>query len=60
MAGILWGIIMLLFIFWLLGFFLFHLGAVIARYRGDRADLQPGAGTRRNNGTAVKSAPASS
>jgi hypothetical protein len=29
MAGVLWGIIMLLFIFWLLGFFLFHLGAVI-------------------------------
>ena len=29
MAGILWVIIAILFIFWLLGFTLFHLGALI-------------------------------
>jgi hypothetical protein len=29
MAGLLWGIIVILFIFWLLGFTLFHLGGLI-------------------------------
>jgi hypothetical protein len=29
MAGLLWGIIVILFIFWLLGFTLFHLGSLI-------------------------------
>jgi hypothetical protein len=28
-AGLLWGIIVILFIFWLLGFTLFHLGGLI-------------------------------
>ena len=29
MAGILWAIIVILFIFWLLGFMAFHLGGLI-------------------------------
>ncbi len=29
MAGILWAIIVILFIFWLLGFLAFHLGSII-------------------------------
>jgi hypothetical protein len=29
MAGLLWAIIVILFIFWLLGFTLWHLGAII-------------------------------
>lgn len=29
MAGLLWTIIVILFIFWLLGFTVFHLGAII-------------------------------
>jgi hypothetical protein len=29
MAGILWAIITILFVFWLLGFFIFHLGSII-------------------------------
>jgi hypothetical protein len=29
MAGLLWTVIVVLFIFWVLGFFLFHLGSLI-------------------------------
>ena len=29
MAGLLWAIIVILFIFWILGFALWHLGAII-------------------------------
>ena len=29
MAGLLWAIIVILFIFWLLGFMVWHLGAII-------------------------------
>lgn len=29
MAGLLWAIIVILFIFWILGFTLWHLGAII-------------------------------
>lgn len=29
MAGLLWTIIVILFIFWILGFAVFHLGAII-------------------------------
>ncbi len=29
MAGLLWTIIVILFLFWLLGFTVFHLGAII-------------------------------
>ncbi len=29
MAGILWGIVVVLFVLWLLGFFVAHLGSII-------------------------------